>query len=180
MRLRFGLPLIAGTLILAGCAREGQAPPPQPGPRSVPAKPPVAPVPSAADYVAIAASGDLFVIRSSQLALTRSGDPKLKAYARDMIAAHSGTSGQLSLAGRRLNLLPSLSLRPEHEALMRELLLSPDFDRLFWRQHVTLHGQAIENHERFALRGQSPTLRPVAKAALEIERRHLQQLRAMR
>lgn len=104
----------------------------------------------------------------------------MREFARQMIRAHDGTSSQLSLAGRRLNLLPSVTLRPEHEAMMRELLQSPQFDRLYWRQQVTVHTQAIDLHGRYAAIGRSPTLKPVAAAALPIERRHLAQLRALR
>ena len=175
------LPLLAAvaTLAVAGCAREREPVPPAP-PREVPRRPPPAPAPSAADYVSRAGSIDLFVIRSSELALARSQDLPLREFARQMIRAHTGTSGQLSFAGRRLNLLPSVTLRPEHEAMMQQLVESPDFDRLYWRQQVSVHEQSIDLHARYSARGRSPTLRPVASAALPIERRHLAQLRAMR
>ena len=92
---------------------------------------------------------------------------------------HAGTSGQLSLAGRRLNLLPSATLRPEHEAMMRELLATADFDRLYVQQQLQVHRQALSLHSAFAARGSSPTLRPVAAAAVPVIRRHLQELRGM-
>jgi putative membrane protein len=130
--------------------------------------------------VARAGSIDLFEIRSAELALTRSTDPRLREFAREMMRDHQGTSGQLSLAGRRLNLLPSATLRPEHEAMIRELLASADFDRLYWRQQLTVHEQALALHSTYAARGSSPTLRPVAAAAVPIVRRHIDELRAMR
>ena len=168
------------TLVVAGCAREREPAPAPVPPRDAPRRPPPAPAPSAADYLSTASSIDLLVIRSSELALAQSQDPRIRDYARQMVSAHTGTSSQLSFAGRRLNLLPSVTLRPEHQSMMRELAQSPAFDRLYWRQQVTLHEQALDLHGRYSARGQSPTLRPVAAAAVPIERRHLDQLRAQR
>lgn len=180
MRLhRLSLATIAGTLILAGCAGQPEPEPPRPVPREVPARP-ATPAPSAADYVARAGSIDLLVIRSSELALARSRDPRLKDFAREMLRAHTGTSGQLSFAGRRVNLLPSVTLRPEHEAMMRQLLQSPEFDRLYRLQLERAHREAVDLHAAYSARGRSPTLKPVAAAALPIEARHLQEMRSMR
>ena len=174
---RFILPTAVASLILAGCAREER--PPAPTPRPGPVRPaPQAALPPA-DYVAQAASIDLFAIRSSELAVTQATNPRVRDVARRIMGDHAGTSGQLSLAGRRLNLLPSASLRPEHEAMMRELLSSPDFDRLYLSQQRRVHERAVVLHSAFAARGSSPTLRPVAAAAVPVERRHLQSLRGI-
>ena len=178
---RFILPTAVASLVLAGCASEERPPAPT-GPRPSPARPrPPAAAAAAtpADYVARASSTDLFEIRSSELALTRATSPRIRDFARKMMRDHSGTSGQLSLAGRRLNLLPSATLRPEHEAMMRDLLASSDFDRLYVQQQLRVHKAALSLHSAFAARGLSPTLRPVAAAAVPIVRRHLQELRGM-
>ena len=178
---RFILPTAVASLILAGCATE-ERPSPSPAPRPAPVRPrpPAAAAATPADYVARAASIDLFAIRSSELALTRATNPRVGDFARRMMHDHAGTSGQLSLAGRRLDLLPSAVLRPEHEAMMRELLATTDFDRLYLQQQLRVHQQAVALHNAFAARGSSPTLRPVAAAAAPIERRHLQELRGIK
>lgn len=176
---RIALIAAVTTLVIAGCARERQPAPPPP-PRDVPRQPPLAPAPSAAEYVSRASSFDLFVIRSSELALARSRDRRLREFARQMVGTHNGTSSQLSFAGRRLNLLPSVTLRPEHDRMMRELAQSAAFDRLYWSQQIGVHKQAIDLHSGYSRAGQSATLRPVAAAALPTERRHLAQLEAMR
>jgi putative membrane protein len=176
---RFIFPTAIASLMIAGCASEQG--PPAPTPRPSPGRP--RPAPQAAlppaDYVAQAASIDLFAIRSSELALTRAANPRVRDLARRIMSDHAGTSGQLSLAGRRLNLLPSATLRSEHEAMMRELLSSTDFDRLYLSQQRRVHERAVVLHGAFAARGSSPTLRPVAAAAAPIVRRHLQLLRGM-
>jgi len=177
---RFILPTAIASLFIAGCASEERPPAPT-GPRPSPIRPrpPAAAAATPADYVARASSTDLFEIRSSELALTRATNSRIRDFARKMMRDHAGTSGQLSLAGRRLNLLPSATLRPEHEAMMRDLLASSDFDRMYVQQQLRVHKAALALHSAFAARGSSPTLRPVAAAAAPIVRRHLQELRGM-
>jgi putative membrane protein len=134
------------------------------------------PAPSDATFVAANASFDLFVIRSSELALQRSASPRVRDFAASMIAAHKGTSAQLSLAGRRLNLLPSAILRPGEQAILDALKASSRFDADFVRGQRVVHQQAVALDSAYAARGRSPTLRPVAAAALPIEQRHLRLL----
>ncbi|MEO5613064.1 MAG: DUF4142 domain-containing protein [Sphingomicrobium sp.] len=132
-----------------------------------------------ADYMAAASSIDMFVIRSSELALARATKPRLRQVALTMIADHRGTSAQLSLAGRRLNLLPAATLLPAHQAMADELSASSDFDATYRRQQIAVHQAALKLHSDFAARGESPTLRAVARNAVPITRRHLDMLRRL-
>jgi putative membrane protein len=175
--MRFAPIALAGLALLAlgGCAT-GEAP--REGARGSAARPPIVIRPLfPADYMAAASSIDLYEIRSAELALTRSANPRLRDFARTMISDHQGTSAQLSFAGRRLNLLPSASLLPAHQAMFDELSASSDFDATYNRQQVAVHEAALKLHSAFAARGESPTLRAVARNAAPIERRHLDMLR---
>lgn len=166
--------------MVAGCTRKPPVAPARP-PVSAPVKRPVLPAPVApALYVATAASIDLFAIRSAELALRRSAMARHRQFATMMIAAHRGTSAQLSFAGRRLNLLPSAALLPKHWAMLVELEASANFDRTYRRLQIAVHEEAIGLHEAFARRGSSATLRPVAAAAAPTVRQHLAALRSMR
>ncbi len=166
----------AGAIVLAGCATRPAAPPP-----ARPVGPIVSPGPaiSPATYVAQAASIDLFVIRSSELAQLRSATPAIRRFADRMIAAHKGTAAQLSLAGRRLDLLPPASMLPQHQAMLEELAASSDLDRTYVRLQRSVHGAAFSLHSNYAARGSSPTLRPVARNAAAVERSHLDLLRRL-
>ena len=168
---------LTGLAILAlnGCA-SGEAP--REGTRRSSGQPPIVIRPLfPADYMAAASSIDLYEIRSSELAQARSANPRLRDFARTMIADHRGTSAQLSFAGRRLNLLPSATLSPVHQAMFDELSASSDFDAAYRRQQIAVHEAALKLHSAFAARGESPTLRAVARNAAPIERRHLDMLR---
>jgi|SRR5687767_11257047 putative membrane protein len=179
--MRFALIAFAGLVAvgLAGCSTSEPSPRERAARRTA-ARPPVVIRPLfPADYMASASSIDLYEIRSSELALTRAANPRLRDFARAMIAAHKGTSAQLSFGGRRLNLLPSATLLPAHQAMIDELAASGNFDATYRRQQVTVHQAALKLHGDFAARGESPTLRAVARNAVPIVRRHLDMLRRM-
>jgi predicted outer membrane protein len=164
---------------LAACSTTSEAPRERSGSRATARGPVVVRPLFAADYMAMASSIDLYEIRSSELALTRAQNPRHRDFARAMIAAHKGTSSQLSFAGRRLNLLPSATLLPAHQAMLDELNATGDFDAAYHRQQIAVHQAALKLHSDFAARGESATLRPVAKNAAAIVRRHLDMMRRM-
>jgi putative membrane protein len=165
--------ILAISLGLAACAREERPlPPPSPERLPLPRPSPGFAV-SEADFVSKNGSIDLFVIRSSKLALQRSSSARIRDFAQTMIEDHEGTSSQLSLEGRRLNLLPSATLRPDDEAMFESLAASSSFDSDYVRDQRLMHQRAIALDQAYVANGRSPTLRPVAAAALPIEQRHL-------
>lgn len=168
------LPLVA--MLLASCAHEERPlPPPQPRVVQRAPLPPAQPL-SAARYVAESGSIDLFVIRSSQLALKRSGSPRVRQLASMLIEAHKGTSAQLSFAGRRLNLLPSATLQPMHQAMLNQLLSAWNFDGAYVPLERNAVSEAAALDRAYAAGGRSPTLRPVAAERAAVMQRELAQL----
>lgn len=165
---------LAIALFLAACAREERPAPPPPYPAPVPL-PPSAPGPttSEADFVSENGSIDLFVIKASELALQRSSSARVHEFAQTMIEDHKGTAAQLSLEGRRLNLLPSAILRPSEQVMLDSLAASSRFDADYVRDQRIVHQRIIALDQTYVANGRSPTLRPVAAAALPIEERHL-------
>ena len=171
------LALIA-LLLAAGCAREEQPRSPAPPPRVSLIRPraPAASI-TPAQYVAQASSIDLFLIGASELALQKSSNPRTREFAQIEIAGHKGTSAQLSLEGRRLNLLHSATLSQRHQAMLNSLEAATDFDGIYRRDELAVHQEAEALHSRYATSGTSPTLRPVAQVVLPIVERHLRMLK---
>ena len=171
--------MAAALLAAASCAREQQEQPRQAPPPSARPTAPRATGPAAApaQYVAQASSIDLFLIGASELALRKSNNARTREFAQIEIAAHKGTSAQLSLEGRRLNLLPSATLAPRHQSMLNALDGTADFDALYRRDELSVHEEAEALHGRYARNGTSPTLRPVAKIVLPIVERHLRMLK---
>jgi len=168
---------VVALLLAASCAREEQprgAPPPTSRPaRAGPSRAAVTP----AQYVSQASSIDLFLIGASELAMRKSSRPRTREFAVTEITAHKGTSAQLSLEARRLNLLPSATLSPRHQAMLNELERSADFDALYRRDEIAVHQEAEALHSRYASAGSSPTLRPVAQLVAPIIQRHQRMLK---
>lgn len=135
---------------------------------------------SAAAYLATASSIDLYEVKSAQLALQRSQDPANRALAERTLSTHQGTSAQLSYAGRRLNLLPSATLNPEHQAMLDALAASNDFDNIYRAQQNAVMQEGVKLHSNYAKAGSSPTLRPVAANAESVMRANLEALRRSR
>jgi putative membrane protein len=157
---------------VAGCASSDRSRP------AAPARPAtVAPVvksaaPSASDYVGRAGSLDLFVLRSSELALQRASSAKVREVARSTILVHQGTSAQLAFASRRLGLAVSPVLQPSEQQLLDQLQSSVEFDRTYAAQQKRAHRQAFELHQAYAAGGTSPTLKPVASFVVTRLRDH--------
>lgn len=166
------------TLALGGCASRTPAPPPS-TPVVVPPPPttPEPPVASPAGYLARAASYDQLMIRAAALLPERAGSNRLERLAGHLRDEHVGLAAQLSMAGRRLNLLPRRELLPLHQAWLSEMASAPDPAAAYIRLARRVHQNSYAMHDRFARQGSSPTLRPVARNAAETERRHWAELR---
>ena len=175
--MRRAFHLSAVLLLVGGCAREASQPSSPPYARRAPPRAAPGPAVTPAQYVAQASSIDLFLIGASEIALRKSSNARTREFAQIEIAGHKGTSAQLSLEGRRLNLLPSAILNARHQAMLNELEQSTDFEALYRRDQLAVHKEAEALHGRYAVSGTSPTLRPVAQVVLPIIQRHLRMLK---
>ena len=173
-KLALACAALCPVMLLGGCLGSGTTT------TSASAVPSVAPALAAAAYVAVASSLDLYEIRAAQLAMERSTDPANRAFAQQALTAHEGTSAQLSMAGRRLNLLPSATLMPEHQQMLDALTATSDFDNTYRAQQGIVVEQGVKLHSGYARSGDSPTLRPIAENAENVMRANLQALRSSR
>jgi putative membrane protein len=163
-----------GTLVLSGCGRREVPPPPRPAPPVV--KMPEIPALTAADYMALESSRSLLVVRSSELALTRSADGRIRGIAERLKGDHTGIAAQLNMAGRRLNLLPSASLLPLDQTQLDGLSRASDFEVAYLRTMKAAVENCANAHASYADKGNSPTLRPVARFAASTCRDELRSL----
>lgn len=152
-------------LTIAGCA--SKAPPPATATITTTS----APVLTSAAYFAAASSAALFAVKSAELAMQRSSNPEVLRVAAMRKANGEGIAGQLSFAGRRLDMLPSASLPPVYQARLDALAASPDFDRDYLKVQGMEVDQTLRLHRGFATGGGSATLRPVAELGAELTAR---------
>jgi len=135
-------------------------------------------------YVGTAASGDLFEIRSSELALELSKDETVRDFAERMIADHRNTSealrGAAATAGEAIT-VPT-AMMPRHMAMISELQQAgagqdrAAFDTLYMNQQRSAHAEALELHSQMAERTDIPaSLRTFAtNTARKIEQHNVE------
>lgn len=165
---------VAGlALVVASCGT--RQPPPPPSPAYV--LPSAAATLTPALYMDLAANISLFAVRASEILLQRSSDDRTRAAARQVLEGQNGIAGQLSLAGRRVNLLPDATLTPGMDADLDRLRGSAEVEAEYRRLMTTALARGSAAHETFARAGASPTLRPVAQMAAPVTRRNLEAVR---
>jgi putative membrane protein len=133
-------------------------------------------------YVMKAGAGDLYEIRSSQIALQKSRDREVRRFAQMMITHHTRTTQKTKAAARASGFMPRPPvLEPMQARMIAELRQAGrnDIDRLYVDQQRTAHDMALALHQNYAQRGDKAPLRRTARAAVPIVRQHIDMLRRM-
>lgn len=151
---------------------------------------PVATVPTPADeaaapdFVGKAGVGDLFQIEAAKVALTRSNNPEVKAFAQMMIDAHTQTTADLktAVAGSGLNLTVPTVLPDEKLTAMAVLnsVSATDFDKKYMDGQIDVHQAALDLLARYAQDGDNDTLKAAAAATAPLVQQHLDKAKALR
>lgn len=133
--------------------------------------------PKTDDFVLEAASGDMFEIESSKLALERS-DENTKAFAQQMLADHQKTSDELKAmvtSGKVKAALPS-AMSPAHQGMLDELknLQGDDFTKQYHADQEDVHEDAVDLFKRYGDGGDNPELKAWAAKTRPALEHHLQ------
>ncbi len=133
--------------------------------------------PTPADYVARAGASDTFEIQEARLAQRRSHDPRVLAFARDMVRDHTrSTAMVVAAATRSMGHAPSPAMLEAHQRDdLRDLRSAAprDFDRVYATQQAAAHKDALDLHRDYAANGTDPQLRRAAAAIRPVVERHL-------
>lgn len=139
---------------------------------------------SAPDFVTKAATGDLFEIESSKIALERTKNPEVKAFARMMIEAHTGTTKGLNdaIAGSGLAITPPTTLPQDKTDALADLRSAKpeDFDKKYMDAQVDGHQAALDLMARYARDGGNASLKAAATATAPVVQQHLDAAKALR
>jgi len=134
-------------------------------------------------YMAMAASGDLFEIQSSQLALQASANPAVRGFANMLIADHSRMSQQMMTVAQSAGLAPPpAALLPPHQVMLDQLRAAgtgASFDAAYQQVQIAAHQQALQLHQNYAAGGDVPALRTVASQAVPVITMHLQHAQSL-
>jgi len=144
-----------------------QTPPPPPPPEAMT---------QAMPYVMAAGMSDLYEINSSQIAMQKSQNPKIRQFASMLIKDHTKTTAATMKAAKRAGLNPPPPmLDAGTTASITELqnASAADFDRLYIGQQIPAHQAAFSLHSHYANAGDQAALRTTARAAVAPVQHHL-------
>jgi putative membrane protein len=159
--------VITAALSLIAVPAFAQTPPP----------PPPAEAKMMADpYVMAAGQSDLYEINSSQIAVQKSQNAKVRSFATMLIKHHQMTTAATMKAATKAGLTPMPpALDPGATASINELQAAApaDFDRLYIGQQIPAHQAALDLHQSYAAHGDKAPLRTSAGSAVPIVKQHL-------
>jgi putative membrane protein len=140
-------------------------------------------VKSTPDFVAAAAMGDMFEIRSSELALKTSKDPAVKKFARHMIADHTKLSHEMKAAAAKSPspIASPADLNPDLQSKLDDLKSAApaDFDRKYLDDQRSGHDAALGMFKAYADKGDNVDVKSVAVAAVPTIQAHLDEVKAL-
>ena len=161
--------LISGVLALgvAGCMTPMASAPPMT-------------VTSAAEFVPMATSSNLFEIESSQLALQRARSPEVRRFARQMIRDHNLATSRMMAVARRSGLpMPPPAMIPRHQAMLATLQAAPDFDAAYVSAQVMAHQESVALFSSYGSNGDVPQLAAFAQQTLPTLQMHLEHVQGL-
>src|SRR5215204_5769686 len=135
---------------------------------------------NAAEFVNKAANSDMFEVQSSQLALTKTQDSRLRDFAQRMVKDHTQASDKLKAAAQ--NQTVPTTLDQEHAGMLQKLQQAQgdDFSRQYVQMQLDGHQKAVTLFESYAQNGDNTQLKEFAQQTVPALREHLQQITQIR
>jgi len=133
--------------------------------------------PKTEDFVAEAASSDMFEIESSKLAVERSQDSATKSFAQQMITDHTKTSEELKAmvtSGKLKATIPT-SMSSAQQSTLDDLkkLNGEDFTKQFHSDQEEAHEDAVDLFKRYGDEGENAELKAWAAKTRPALEHHL-------
>jgi putative membrane protein len=131
-------------------------------------------------FVTAVANAGTFEVEASRIALERSQNADVKAFAQQMAADHAKLGEALRAAAGDIPLPAKLDAR--HETLLAELKASPAeaFDGTYVRQQLMAHKEAEVAFRAEGMKGDDPRLKVFATETLPTIQHHLEMAEALR
>ena len=141
--------------------------------------PPMA-VTSAAQFVPMATSSNLFEIESSRLALDRARNPEVRRFAQQMIRDHNVATRRMAAVVASSGLpMPPPTLTARHQAMLASVQGAADFDAAYMGAQVMAHQESIALFTSYGSNGDVPPLAAFARQTLPNLQMHLQHAQAL-
>lgn len=178
-------------LLTAGCSKhQDTAPASDAAASAMPDANPTATVPTPAneaaapDFVTKAAISDMFEVQSSKVALKRSTNKDVKAFAQMMIDAHTKTTAELKAAIEESgqSITPPADLDDDHKGKLDDLNKADakDFDKKYMDAQVDGHQAALDLMARYAKDGDVPAIKAFAEKTGPAVQMHLDKAKTIK
>jgi putative membrane protein len=128
-------------------------------------------------YVRNAALGDLYEIRSAEIALERAGADEVLQLAQMILDDHTRMQTDMTrlLLDANLPITPPAELDARRQGLIDSLNAASDdaFDRVFLEQQASAHMEALALHNSYANDGENEALAAFAADAVPVLEQHI-------
>ncbi|WP_304175224.1 DUF4142 domain-containing protein [Phenylobacterium aquaticum] len=135
-------------------------------------------------FVDKAGNSDLFEIEASKIALTRSTNPQVKTFAKQMIEAHTTSSAALGKAitesGQTLTLPPAMNDDMAGKISDLNKADAKDFDKTYVDGQVDAHQAALNLLQRYAEDGDVPAIKAFAATTAPKVQKHLDMAKTLK
>jgi len=139
---------------------------------------------TAQGFANTAAASDRFEVESSQLAAVGSQSASIKAFAAQMVTAHTASTAKLKAAAAGLTppVTPDDTLSAQQQRVLDELKTKagPDFDGAYAAAQVNGHQAALDAMNAYAAGGDNATLKDLAKGMIPTVAAHLNMAKGLK
>lgn len=143
----------------------------------------VRPAPSAQDFVNRAAKSDAFEIAAARLAATNAASAEVKAFAAQMITAHTESTAKIKAAAGKASpsIVPDAALTREQTKDLEELRAKTGaaFDDEYMDGQVEAHEDALALMRSYATGGKDAALKGAAGEIAQVVEGHLKMAREL-
>ncbi len=149
-----------------------------PAAATLPEPPQAAATQQALAFLHHAGAGDVFEITTSMVAVQKSNNAQVRAFARMLIDHHTMLSNAALDAAKAGGVMPPPpELSAQQKAMIGTLMQTApaSFDRVYLQQQVPAHQMALQLNQGYARSGDNPSLRQAATSALPRIQEHLTQ-----
>lgn len=121
-----------------------------------------------AEFFKMAAMSDMFEIQSSQLAMQKATDPKVKEFATMMVKDHTMASAKVKALATKKGMTLPASLDERHMKMLTELKddSGKEFDESYMNMQEAAHKQAVALFEKTSKDAKDPEVRALATEIL--------------
>lgn len=134
----------------------------------------VAAVTDPQQFADMASSSNTFEIESSRVALEKSTNDQVLAFAQHMIDDHTKAGQDMMAAAQSDGITPATALQPHHQSQLDELTGLEDeaFDEAYLAAQVAAHDEAVALFEAFSTNGEESALKSFAAETLPTLQEH--------